>query len=53
MLIPAFALIKSSERVPFLLGRTGTEGAYPDPGEIVEAIELLGASGGSTLICSS
>ena len=51
--MPALALINNSVRVPFLLGKTGTEGAYPDPGEIVDAIELLGASGGSTLICSS
>lgn len=53
VLIPALARINSSVRVPFLLGRRGTEGAYPDPGLTVEAIELLGISGGSTLICYS
>jgi len=30
---------------------SGIEGAYPDPGLRVEAVELLGRSGGSILIC--
>jgi hypothetical protein len=51
--MPALARISSSAKVPFLLGSKGTEGAYPEPGLMVEAIELLGVSGGSTLICSS
>lgn len=53
VLIPAFARISNSASVPFRLGSRGTEGAYPDPGLIVEATELFGLSGGYTLICSS
>jgi len=51
--MPALARISSSVRDPFLLGSKGTEGAYPDPGLMVDAIELFGISGGSTLICYS
>ena len=53
--MPALALIKSSlifeSLLVFKLG--GIEGAYPEPGAIVDELELLGCSGGSILMCSS
>lgn len=48
MFIPAFALSKSYLMLLclFKFDIKGMEGAYPDPGLNVEAIEELGKSGG-------
>lgn len=55
--VPTFTLISSYFKFAFCFEMfpafKGIEGAYPDPGAKVEAIELLGISGGSVLICSS
>ena len=48
--VPALALINNSFKFAFSLvifpAFIGMEGAYPDPGVNVEAIELFGRSGG-------
>ena len=48
MFIPAFALINNYFKLfcLLILDVRGIEGAYPDPGLMVEAIVLLGKSGG-------
>jgi hypothetical protein len=53
--IPAFALRRSYFKLfcLFAFDINGMEGAYPDPGLKVEAMEEFGKSGGSILICSS
>jgi hypothetical protein len=50
--MPAFALMSNSLRFEGLLDDSGMEGAYPDPGLSVDAVELFGRSGGYILICS-
>jgi hypothetical protein len=50
--MPALALINNSLRFEGWFEDNGIDGAYPDPGLSVDAVELFGRSGGYILICS-
>ena len=57
MFMPAFALINNYLMLAFCVvtefALRGIDGAYPDPGVNVEAIELFGSYGASIRMCYS